>query len=99
MFQSNFNHSPQMSSCVPRNINKHLSQDTWLSTLIAIAQQAQYEEVSPNVLDILFPVLFMFRAWQKQTNTPFGKNMLLEKEQLDLETLTSNIVSTRQTLW
>lgn len=47
------------------------------------------EEVSPNVLDILFPVLFMFRAWQKQTNTPFRNNMLLEKVHLDLETLTS----------
>lgn len=30
------------------------------------------EEITPSVLDILFPVLFMRYAWQKQNNIPFG---------------------------
>lgn len=72
---------PFSSSYVPKNINKHLLQDIWLSTLIPIAQQAQYGgDISSNVLDILFPVLSICYACQKQTKIPFGNNMLLEKE-------------------
>lgn len=87
-----------MSSYVPKNINIFYEILDLLHQFL-LHSKLNMEEISPSVLDILFPVLFMCYAWQKQNNIPFGNNMLLEKEWLYIETLTSNILSTGQMLW
>lgn len=86
-----------MPSYVPKNINIFYTILDLLHQFL-LHSKLNMEERSPNVLDILFPALFMCYTWQKQNNIPFGTICSWKKERLYLEILTSNILGTRQIL-
>lgn len=86
-----------MSSYVWKNMNKHLLQDTWFSTLIHIAQQAQYGGYIFQSFRYFMSSIIHVLGLAKTNHYPIWKQPARGKKKwLYPQTLTSNILSTRQ---